>query len=420
MGKDLNNSKPETSLQFIDQLQALIETIGNNGSVQCILCNVHILQYTVLAVALAYLYWKLFHQPYDLFMDFTELGFEDVDNPENIRNNTSRRNAINEMRRRKKNRKLPPAYPNGWYAVLESKVLKVGQAREMYALGNNFVVWRGSSGCAYVADAYCPHIGAHLGVGGEVRGECIQCPFHSWAFDGKSDGKLVSIPYSDKLPEFVKIKMWKTFETDGFIFIWNHAESLDPTWHPDEIPEINLNTWSYRGRSEMRVACHIQEIPENGADPAHLNVLHSDLVLCGDNPKESFFSWNFIKHVWKANWTPNTDDPNRRHEAIVKVNHHIMLFGWLPCLKINVDIHQTGPGIVALHFNTFLGKAVFIQTVTPIEPLLQRVVHHFYSSSWIIHPLAKLIIDGEAKQVKIVSLETFAYGTESHTCINQI
>lgn len=39
------------------------------------------------------------------------------------------------MRRRKKNRKLPPAYPNGWYAVLESKVLKVGQAREMYALG---------------------------------------------------------------------------------------------------------------------------------------------------------------------------------------------------------------------------------------------------------------------------------------------
>lgn len=157
--------------------------------------------------------------------------------------------------------------------------------------------------------------------------------------------------------------MWKTFETDGFIFIWNHAESLDPTWHPDEIPEINLNTWSYRGRSEMRVACHIQvrmknichahpwinvilyiskkcfyqEIPENGADPAHLNVLHSDLVLCGDNPKESFFSWNFIKHVWKANWTPNTDDPNRRHEAIVKVNHHIMvcrfsqLFIYLNC-----------------------------------------------------------------------------------------
>lgn len=46
-----------------------------------------------------------------------------------------------------------------------------------------------------------------------------------------------------------------------------------------------------------------------------------------------------------------------------------------------------------------------MQTVTPIEPLLQRVVHHFYSSSWIIHPLAKLIIDGEAKQVKIVYVD---------------
>jgi phenylpropionate dioxygenase-like ring-hydroxylating dioxygenase large terminal subunit len=58
------------------------------------------------------------------------------------------------------------------------------------------VAWRGSSGCAYVADAYCPHIGAHLGVGGTVLGECIQCPFHSWTFDGKENGKLTSIPYS--------------------------------------------------------------------------------------------------------------------------------------------------------------------------------------------------------------------------------
>jgi phenylpropionate dioxygenase-like ring-hydroxylating dioxygenase large terminal subunit len=62
--------------------------------------------------------------------------------------------------------------------------------------GLNLVVWRGVSGKSYVADAYCPHLGAHLGVGGEVAGECIKCPFHGWAFEGK-DGKCVDIPYSD-------------------------------------------------------------------------------------------------------------------------------------------------------------------------------------------------------------------------------
>jgi len=44
-------------------------------------------------------------------------------------------------------------------------------------------------------DAYCPHLGANLGVGGLVRGDCIECPFHLWKFRG-IDGECVNIPYS--------------------------------------------------------------------------------------------------------------------------------------------------------------------------------------------------------------------------------
>jgi len=30
-------------------------------------------------------------------------------------------------------------------------------------------------------------MGAHLGVGGEVKNDsCIMCPFHGWLYDGKS------------------------------------------------------------------------------------------------------------------------------------------------------------------------------------------------------------------------------------------
>ena len=62
-------------------------------------------------------------------------------------------------------------------------------------LGLNLVAWRGESGKAYVADAYCPHLGAHLGIGGKVSQECITCPFHGWQFEG-SNGALAKIPYS--------------------------------------------------------------------------------------------------------------------------------------------------------------------------------------------------------------------------------
>ncbi len=62
-------------------------------------------------------------------------------------------------------------------------------------IGQNLVAWRGESGKAYIADAYCPHMGAHLGLGGKVSGECIKCTFHGWSFHG-SDGGVTNIPYS--------------------------------------------------------------------------------------------------------------------------------------------------------------------------------------------------------------------------------
>ena len=38
--------------------------------------------------------------------------------------------------------KLPPVYPNGWFALLESSQLKKGQVKHVAALGQNFAVFR--------------------------------------------------------------------------------------------------------------------------------------------------------------------------------------------------------------------------------------------------------------------------------------
>lgn len=89
---------------------------------------------------------------------------------------------------------VPPPFPNGWYAVAESKEVKKGQAISVDCLGENFVVFRTEEGIVCM-DAYCTHMGANLGVGGLVKGNCIECPFHQWKFSGK-DGSLVDIPYS--------------------------------------------------------------------------------------------------------------------------------------------------------------------------------------------------------------------------------
>lgn len=110
--------------------------------------------------------------------------------------------------KRKKVGDLPPPYPNSWYSILESDQLAPKQVKEVYILGRNLVVWRGEeSGRAFVSDAYCPHLGAHLGVGGTVKGNCIECPFHQWSFDGCQNGKVANVPYSKNQTSYDKLQI---------------------------------------------------------------------------------------------------------------------------------------------------------------------------------------------------------------------
>lgn len=62
------------------------------------------------------------------------------------------------------------------------------------------------SGVIGLLDAYCPHLGANIALGGctitqsplirlgEVIGDCVKCPFHGWQFE--TSGKCTFIPYS--------------------------------------------------------------------------------------------------------------------------------------------------------------------------------------------------------------------------------
>jgi cholesterol 7-dehydrogenase len=60
-------------------------------------------------------------------------------------------------------------YPNGWYRLCDSHELKPGEVRDIAILGHDFAVFRGElSGRVGVVDAYCPHLGAHMAIGGKA------------------------------------------------------------------------------------------------------------------------------------------------------------------------------------------------------------------------------------------------------------
>ena len=92
---------------------------------------------------------------------------------------------------------MPLPLPIGWYCVAEEAELAAGELRRVRSFGQELVLWRGENGEPHLWDAYCPHLGAHLGVGGKVEGDGLRCPFHAWKFDGS--GRCIEIPYAKRI-----------------------------------------------------------------------------------------------------------------------------------------------------------------------------------------------------------------------------
>ncbi len=167
---------------------------------------------------------------------------------------------------------LIPNFPIGWYSVGRGHELIDGEVRRVYAFDRELALYRTRSGKAVVTDAFCPHLGAHLGVNGRVVGESIRCPFHGWRYD--TSGKCVEIPYCEEIPSRAEIRTWHVSETNGDIMVWFHPEAAAPLWEVPEVPELNDDKWSTPQYWEFTVPNHVQNIAENACDPEHFHYVH--------------------------------------------------------------------------------------------------------------------------------------------------
>jgi nitrite reductase/ring-hydroxylating ferredoxin subunit len=179
-------------------------------------------------------------------------------------------------RREQEHVQLP--IPNGWFAVEWSRELHEGDVKPLHYFGEDLVLFRTRSGEARVLDAFCPHLGAHLGHGGRVMGETIRCPFHGWQYEGAT-GNCSKIPYCDKIPPQAVVRAWDVQEKNGMIFVWYHAEAKPPEWDFPAIPEIGDEDWSEPRCIEHTMEAHVQETHENNNDPVHFQFVHGMMEI---------------------------------------------------------------------------------------------------------------------------------------------
>jgi len=168
--------------------------------------------------------------------------------------------------------------PTGWFQVAWSDEIGVGDVHRMTYFGIEMVAWRAESGQVTVMNAYCEHLGAHLGYGGTVLGEVLQCPFHGWQWNAQ--GRNVCIPYEDRPNRGRRIKTYPAVERNESVYIWHDIDGRPPFF---EVPDVfadfadgsNVDDYYPQQRLfEPGREMHPQYVLENGVDVAHFKYVH--------------------------------------------------------------------------------------------------------------------------------------------------
>jgi phenylpropionate dioxygenase-like ring-hydroxylating dioxygenase large terminal subunit len=165
-----------------------------------------------------------------------------------------------------------PAYPQGWFRVVDSQDLPIGGVKPLHYFGKDLVLFRTQAGTAQVFEAHCPHLGAHLGYGGRVEGNTLVCPFHGWRFD--ETGHCRSIPDCDTVSPNAQLRTYPIHETQEVIMVYYHAQNASPDWSMPPLPHWHAQEWTPFQRRSWQIRTHPQEMAENVVDKAHMLWLH--------------------------------------------------------------------------------------------------------------------------------------------------
>ena len=231
------------------------------------------------------------------------------------------------------------AYPYSWYFACYSDELAPGAVRPLRYLGRDLVVWREASGAAHVVDAYCPHLGAHLGFGGRVEGCELVCPYHWFRYDG--DGNNTAIPFSERVNRRARLGTYPTIDRNGLVMFWYHPAGDPPHWEIPEVPEYGDADYASYVKGAWTIRTSWQELAENGPDYVHLRTVHG----AADVPELE--SWDTDGHIVRLRSrqefrTPRGSTPGR------------------------IDVDSYGPGFAVARFSGIVDTTM-VSVATPID-----------------------------------------------------
>ena len=166
-----------------------------------------------------------------------------------------------------------------WHPIATSAELPHPDCDPLRArlLGEDFVVFRDTSGKVGVLDELCTHRGASMALGRVEEGG-IRCIYHGWKF--AVDGTIMDMSNNTDSTYIEKLKApaYPVVERSGLIWTYIGPKDKQPpfrTFAFDEVPDSNRILFRVNTRANYL------QMWEGGTDSSHVGILHSNLTRPG-------------------------------------------------------------------------------------------------------------------------------------------
>ncbi len=166
-------------------------------------------------------------------------------------------------------------YINFWYVAAQSGEITFGAEKPLKVemLGHHFALWRDQKGQVQCISDTCSHRGGAL-ADGRVRGDCVECPYHGWTFNGNGECvRLPSLGPKARIPERTHVDSYPVQEKYGLIHVF--LGDLPEAERPPiiDIPEYGDPAWRFIVL-KMEWKIDYKRAVENTIDPGHNEFTH--------------------------------------------------------------------------------------------------------------------------------------------------